>query len=521
MVRTSWITFLWVCALLLYVVLGAANLYFGDLNQDEGWYLYAARQVHEGNLPYRDFAFTQGPMLPLVYSFAYPLVERWGVAGGRLFSLGLGFVGAMMAARLASRSAPAGRKRSAALLTFILIAGNVYQSYFIAVVKTYSLCALFLVGGLLALSYARARGGWPACFTAGILLAFSAGTRLSAGVALPVAGLYLLIMRRHFGDSRWLSFAVGGTLGLCAISLPFLKLAPDGFWFGLFEYHSQRMAGGLLPALIYKAGFVSRFVQAYFLPVCLAAGIVLFRWLKPAEPELGIPERFNVVLWLVGLTVTLVHFVAPFPYEDYQVMVYPVFAAALAGSLISEFGIRNSDRWTLWFLMFVFVASVASAFSSPINQSWAISGRDRIWWKMKDETQLQKLREVSSWISKRLGRNDLLLTQDTYLAVEAGFRVPKGMEMGAFSYFPGMSRARAEQLHVLNRELLLELLEKTEAPMAAFSGYGLAIRSPQISELSESERRPLWDEVEQRYEEICEVPDFGQAFTTLRIFRLK
>ena len=70
----------------LYVVLGAANLYFGDLNQDEGWYLYAARQVHEGELPYRDFAFTQGPMLPLVYSLAYPLVERWGVAGGRLFT---------------------------------------------------------------------------------------------------------------------------------------------------------------------------------------------------------------------------------------------------------------------------------------------------------------------------------------------------------------------------------------------------------------------------------------------------
>jgi hypothetical protein len=57
--------------------------------------------------------------------------------------------------------------------------------------------------------------------------------------------------------------------------------------------------------------------------------------------------------------------------------------------------------------------------------------------------------------------------------------------------------------------------------MAAFSGYGLAIRSPQISELSESERRPFWDEIEQRYEEICEAPDFGQAFTTLRIFKLK
>jgi hypothetical protein len=514
-------TFLWVCALLLYVVLGAANLYFGDLNQDEGWYLYSARQVHEGSLPYRDFAFTQGPMLPLVYSFAYPLVERWGVAGGRLVSLLLGFAGAMMAASLASRAAPSGRKCVAALLAFILVAGNVYQSYNTTVVKTYSLCALFLVGGLLALSYVRSRAGRLACFAAGLLLAFSAGTRLSAGVALPVAGLYLLFMRRHFGDSRWLSFAVGGAMGLGAIFLPFLKLAPDGFWFGLFEYHSQRSAGGILPALVYKAGFISRFVQAYFLPVCLTAAIALFRWLKPEPAETQPTERFNVLLWVTGLAVTLVHFSAPFPYDDYQVMVYPVFAAALAGSLILNFAFRISDRWMLWLLVSVFVASVASAFSSPVNQSWAISGRDRIWWKVKDETQLQKLRKVSAWISERLGGNDLLLTQDTYLAVEAGCRVPKGMEMGSFSYFPGMCRARAEQLRVLNRELLLELLEHTEAPVAAFSGYGLAIRSPQISEISESERQPLWDEIEKRYEEIYEVPDFGQAFTTLRIFKLK
>jgi hypothetical protein len=140
---------------------------------------------------------------------------------------------------------------------------------------------------------------------------------------------------------------------------------------------------------------------------------------------------------------------------------------------------------------------------------------------VKNETQLQKLHSVSSWISERLGRNDVLLTQDTYLAVEAGCRVPKGMEMGSFSYFPAMSRARAEKLHVLNRELLLELLDQTEAPIAAFSGYGLAIQSPQISELPENERRSLWDKVEKRYEQILEVPDFGQAFTTLHIFRLK
>jgi len=35
--------------------------------------------------------------------------------------------------------------------------------------------------------------------------------------------------------------------------------------------------------------------------------------------------------------------------------------------------------------------------------------------------------------------------------------------------------------------------------MAAFSGYGLAVRSPQVRAF-EGDRRPLWDEVEKRYE---------------------
>ena len=256
---------------------------------------------------------------PFVLSFAR---VRRGDDGGR--------------ARFARLRRPAA-SACAALLTFILIAGSVYQSYFTTVVKTYSLCALFLVGGLLALSYAaRAAAGWPVS-PAGILLAFSAGTRLSAGVALPVAGLYLLFMRRHFGDSRWLSFAVGGALGLCAISLPFLKLAPDGFWFGLFEYHSQRIGGRPSAGADLQGRF--RFaVRAGVFPARLPGGGASFfsGGSNLREPRSGCPERFHVVLWLVGLAVTLVHFVAPFPYEDYQVMVYPVFAAALAGSLISE-----------------------------------------------------------------------------------------------------------------------------------------------------------------------------------------
>jgi hypothetical protein len=175
--RAGWIVFFWVVALAIFVLLGALNLCWGELNQDEGWYLYAARRVSQGYLPYKDFAFTQGPVFPLVYARLHPLVDRCGVAGGRKITAVLGFLASLSAAWLAGRAARRGAGRVVGVLAFILISCNVYQSYFTTVVKTYSLTALLLVLGFVALSYARSRGGGSAAFLSGFLIALAAGVR--------------------------------------------------------------------------------------------------------------------------------------------------------------------------------------------------------------------------------------------------------------------------------------------------------------------------------------------------------
>lgn len=529
--RTSWLTAWLAAAGALYLLLGALNIYWGDLNQDEGWYLYAARQVAHGAMPYRDFAFTQGPVLPLVYALFDGGVRHLGLAGGRLVTFALGFCAAVAAAALAARVAPAAARRQAAALAFMLLAGNVYQSYFTTVVKTYALCALFLAAGLLALTLVGRRAGRAAAAGAGVLLALAAGTRVSAGAAIPVAGVYLLLYRRRLPAGAWLSFGVGAALGLALVFLPFYFLAPDGVRFGLWEYHAARTAGGAFKALVYKAGFVSRTVQAYFVPVALLAGLLVWAWWRrgagaagpQAEPD-GAPWRG--LLWTVAGAVTAVHAAAPFPYDDYQALVFPVFCAALAAALAAgplrpPAAAADARRGRQAGLALVFLVSLLAAFSSPINQSWAIIGRDRIWWRMKTEAPLQRLRHVGSWISEYCQPGDVLLTQDTYLAVEADLRVPAGWEMGPFSYFPEMDRARAERLRVVNRDMLLAALQSSPAPFAALSGYGLAIRSPQVDEVPAEDRRLFEELLRARYEELCVVPDFGQAFTPLRLYRKK
>jgi len=153
-----------------------------------------------------------------------------------------------------------------------------------------------------------------------------------------------------------------------------------------------------------------------------------------------------------------------------------------------------------------------------------LAKRDRIWWPLRTETSLQVLqragdtvRNLASQLSAPLSRT-VLLTQDTYLAVETGMRVPDGMELGPFCYLPNMAREKAEACHVLNQDMLHETLATCDAPVAAFSGYGLSIQCPEVIQLPIDEQAELWTMVESRYEQVGKIESFGQADTTLRLF---
>lgn len=515
----------------LVLLLGLANLIMGDLNQDEGWYLYAAQQVADGLLPYRDFAYTQGPMLPLVYALFSPVIDTFGVGGGRAVTWVFGLLAAVLAYVMARNLGGS----AAGVLAFILAGLNVYQSYFTTVVKTYSLCALFMVFGLFAVSrwVVVRKSGW--LVLAGMGLAAAAGTRLSSGILLPLVGCWLLFNPARWGKLSWLWFGLGGGLTLLGIFLPLYVAAPDGIHFGLIEYHTMRDAGGLITSLVLKAGFISRLIQAYFVVTILVAVMVAVKVLRPFKGnDTGYHQSdafaFVRLLWMSVAAVTLVHICAPFPYDDYQVPVFPVLAVALAVSWSYAIRAWSGDwyRWQAgvaptdpglmrWFLWCVMLVSVAASFSSPVNQDWMIAGRDRIWWKMKTKPSLLLLREIGRDI-KAGSKGDVVLTQDTYIAVEAGLRVPLGWEMGPFSYYPDMSDERAGVLNLVNHKKILADIASSTADVAAVSGYGLSIASPAVLPLDDERKAELEAALAARFEQTSEVPMFGQANTMLRIF---
>ncbi len=538
---------LWAGSILMILLLATLNLWWGELNQDEGWYLVAARLVNRGQQPYLDFASTQGPVMAWVYALGYPLVSRWGMVGGRLFTVGLGLLGLLATAVLAARLAPRYGRGTVLFLALTLAGVNTYQSYFTTIVKTYALASLLLSLGFVALTGWSGRKGAGCAFLAGCLFALAAATRLSAGVVAPVAlGVFAWRWIRGAragaepdADRRaFCGVLCGASLTTLLVFLPLAVQAPQALWFWLVEYHAGRQAGAGLTVWAYKAGFVSRMVQAYFVACSLfvvAAGFCLAQrrprngGVKTARLA-GAPDP---VIWCVGLGVlamTAVHGAAPFPYDDYQVIVYPLFAVLTA--LVLTHAVRTGwrkgvgddssggvppARMDLWLRACTWLVCVAAAFSSPINQDWFLAERDRIWWPLREETPLARLGRAAARVRAESEPGSVLLTQDPYLAIESGRELPSGMELGPFSYYPDWPRAQAEARHVVNREMLLEIIESGPAPVAAFSGYGLAIRAPEIEPLSRQDQEELWAAVQRVYEPKYVIQNFGQAHTTLQI----
>lgn len=525
----GWVFGLVAATMIMWLLLGIGNVYWSDLNQDEGWYVHAADRIVDGQVPYRDFAFTQGPVMPYVYSLFRPVLADIGLVGMRWFTLLLFLPTLWLATDTTFRAAPGVWRMPAALCTLMLLAINAYHSQYTSTVKTYSLCLLLLTAGIALMT--RASSGqrpWSG-LGAGFLMGAAACTRLSAGFFLAGVCIYALLHPALRPRRTWLYMGLGGAAALATILLPLFLAAPEPFLFGLFEYHTGRNAGNLAASLVYKAGFLSRFTGDYLILAILSAVWILLLCSRPGSTQEDVPMTHLLpgMLLCGSLLVTVVHAMAPFPYDDYQVITIPAFAISVSLGLAHVFNSQSlggrsdtapvASSWAHVFLLTIFFACSAAAWSSPVNQDWVVRERDRIWWRLKDQSPVLRLREAAAVLRQHVPVGSDVLTQDLYLAVEAQRRVPRGLEMGPFSYYPAMDSHRAERLGVLNQERLMALLNTTEAPAAAISGYSFTIGSPGVTELDPAQTDAFLAALYERYEPIESIPHFGQGQTTLQL----
>ena len=480
----------WSLAIFACLILAAASVWMGGLNQDEGWYLYAANLVSEGQLPYRDFFFTQGPLLPIVYAPFVWVWKLWGLLGARIFTLIMGLIGIGFALALARRLTPEARKGEAALIVLFLLGCNLYNLYYLAIPKTYALASIFVL-----IAFYLASFDCMFCFVGtGLLLAFAAGTRISLGVLLPVLGLWLLFTRR---GKCLLGFCLGGFAGLALVYLPFLIDA--GAREGLIaaqQYHAAR--GGF--DFVWAVGSVSRLVR-WYLPLFVVLGLGVAYVLRVRAVRV---EKSPVILLLGFLAVFVVQMLAPFPYEDYQVPVMGLLAVYAAVSFAS------SEAPSSFRLLLVLGLCFANSFGSPLLEKWMTNGQDRFWSLKKETCELAQLRDVAQRIEKIDPNGTMLFTQDLYLAIETGRKVPKGLEMGPFA-----------MLTDAEWKTLLSTTAPQDCAVAALSGYSFAIVPPVCFERPVQQQMDYWSLLKKKYTMIDREEAFGQNATPLLILKRK
>lgn len=201
---------------------------------DEGPYLTAAKLVMKGRLPYRDFLYTQMPLLPYVWGpWSVLTGESWYAA--RLLAAAFAIaVGGLLYAHLAGR---VGRQLAAAGVVLFTFSTLVFV--WLTPVKTQVLSTLLLFGAYCA---ASAAGRLPARWlAAGVLLGLAIDTRLILAASVPAFAWIAMRTGRRAGGA----LAGGLVLGLVP-SFLFLAIDPARFVFGNLGYHASRSSGGLV-----------------------------------------------------------------------------------------------------------------------------------------------------------------------------------------------------------------------------------------------------------------------------------
>lgn len=172
------------------------------------------------------------------------------------------------------------------------------------------------------------------------------------------------------------------------------------------------------------------------------------------------------------------------------------------------------------------VMAALLALGSPLLMDWMVIRKDRFWIETKPRPDALVLRDVGRRIRALADASGddtpYLLTQDAYLAVEAGLPLPRGLEMGPFSYFPHLSNEDAKRYRVHNEATLFRMIRSPYAPaLVATSGYSFAIDCPSTERVPDADRQRILDEIAFFYEPVESVPNFGQAHTELTIWKRK
>lgn len=210
------------------------------LDHDESQYVAAAALARHA-LIYRDFAYLQTPLQPLLFA---PLAALAGAFAFPALRLANALLGAATAAFVYAAARVIGGERRWALAAAGLFASTDAFLFSAAVARNDILPALLFAAALWLLARAaRGEGGAPDAAAAGLLLSAATAAKLSYAVPAIAVGALALVDRRY--RPGWLML---GAIPPALLVAATWRVAPDAFAFDVLRFPT------IAPGQFYAAG---------------------------------------------------------------------------------------------------------------------------------------------------------------------------------------------------------------------------------------------------------------------------
>jgi hypothetical protein len=483
---SAWIgALLFSCATLFFL------FFFRHVNLDEGWYLWASKSVYTGKLLYRDFAYTQTPLLPYVYG----LIQKFtgvGLIEGRLTTMAL----ALLSWGIVSGCAHKLAGPRTAILTLLLLASSFYAAAHFVYTATYALTALWLALAL----YVALPPTLPSERTRNALATFfvccAIATRLSVVVALLPFALYLIFSS---GDRLRAALTVGisGMIGAAILFGPFWIAAGEQMRYSILEFHTEGALG--YQEHLFTMLSVLRFTLIDFaVPLAITAlGMIGLIRRRRALPTWGIP-------WLAvaGIVISLfaVHLLPRTTGSYYNSLQTPLLALLVAVILTPVLA-HLKRGWAAALLLGILVLNGGLQIGGILREDLV---------SVPPQNRMNEIREAVAFLHSYTETGDLLLSFNTHLALEADLDLPAGMEMSIFSYHPTWTDEETQAYGGINNNRLLALLGDPAVAAVAMTTFDL--------DMFYGARAEILDVLHRNFRWSVTIPNIGPHRQELRIY---